>query len=260
MEPFVVLTGMHRSNTSMFAQILSASGIRLGASLVGPDAFNPYGHFEDQEIVDLHEEILEKHGCNWRVRRKRTFDVSPEDDQQFRKIIQQRQREADGVWGFKVPHATLLLPYWEQYIEAKFVLIFRNPAAVLRSLYRRVGKQIYYKPYYVLNCLHIYRIYNELVYECYQRNSSRSYLVCSDDLVESPGRVVEALGHKLDIPVTRPSDALIDRKVIGRSGGWYVERLVQWFATKPALQQCYQQLDEVCDTRHLRDARRAKAA
>ena len=261
MQPFIILTGMHRSNTSMFAQILANSGIRFGARLIGPDDYNPYGHFEDQELAYLHEEVLGDNGSNWRPWRKRQFNVTPEHASRFQSIIQSRQEDADGVWGFKVPHATLLLPYWESFENARFALIFRSPEMVLRSLFRRVGAQIYYKPYYVANCLRTYRIYNELLLECFHRNRERAYLVCSDDLVASPTTVVAGLGEKLQLPELRtPEENLIDRTVIGRTGGRYVELLVKLFSGGRALQQCYDALVQECDTSALVEDQRKLAA
>jgi hypothetical protein len=261
MQPFLILTGMHRSNTSMFGQILAQSGIRFGSSLVGPDQYNPYGHFEDQELVDLHEEVLASHGANWRPWKLREFPVSIDHATRFINIVQARQNDGDGVWGFKVPHATLLLPYWEEYDQAKFVLVFRSPEMVLRSLLRRVGAQIYYKPYYALNCLRTYQIYNELVLACYQRNRERAFLVNSDDLVASPSTVLAALSEKLDIPlVSEVRSDVVDRSVIGRRGGAYVEFLVRSFANGKTLQKCYADLDAACDTRAQRQTPTRQAA
>jgi hypothetical protein len=252
-QPFVVITGMHRSRTSMLAMMLAHSGIQFGGRVVGADLDNPHGYFEDQQLVDLHEEVLAANGCNWRPWRRRTFVVHDHFDERFRDIVNRRQASCNGVWGFKVPHATLLLPYWEQHENSRFVFIFRSPDMVLRSLYRRVGVQIYYKPHYILNCLRTYCIYNELILECYQQNRDRSYLVSSADLIASPSDVLNDLSVRLNLPVDgKLAKDLVDVSLVGNSANVYVEFLVHKFSARRDLQRCYAELDAVCDTRRLR--------
>jgi len=44
---FLILTGMHRSGTSLMASILQSAGVNVGKNLLEPDKRNPHGFFED---------------------------------------------------------------------------------------------------------------------------------------------------------------------------------------------------------------------
>ena len=55
----IIITGMHRSGTSLVAGILRTAGLHIGDKLLGPDDFNPRGFFEDKDFVNLQENILE---------------------------------------------------------------------------------------------------------------------------------------------------------------------------------------------------------
>src|SRR3954469_12288526 len=54
----VVITGMHRSGTSLVASYLSSLGVGLGDRLLAADARNPHGYFEDADFRELHGEML----------------------------------------------------------------------------------------------------------------------------------------------------------------------------------------------------------
>src|SRR3712207_4073700 len=54
----IILAGSHRSGTSLLGRYLMASGVNVGKTLLGPLPSNPYGHFEDLELVQLHERSL----------------------------------------------------------------------------------------------------------------------------------------------------------------------------------------------------------
>ena len=54
----VVVTGMHRSGTSLIASFLQALGVNLGDELIEADANNPHGYFEAKEVVRLHQQML----------------------------------------------------------------------------------------------------------------------------------------------------------------------------------------------------------
>ena len=46
----LVVTGMHRSGTSMVAAYLQQAGVSIGRNLIGPAPGNPRGHFEDRDF------------------------------------------------------------------------------------------------------------------------------------------------------------------------------------------------------------------
>ena len=54
----LVITGMHRSGTSLIAAILREAGVHLGDQLIGADTGNIRGHFEDVDFVQFHQTVL----------------------------------------------------------------------------------------------------------------------------------------------------------------------------------------------------------
>src|SRR5689334_14926006 len=56
----IIVTGMHRSGTSLTASLLSAAGVNMGGNLLPADAHNPDGYFEDVEFLELNRTILQQ--------------------------------------------------------------------------------------------------------------------------------------------------------------------------------------------------------
>lgn len=145
----VVILGMHRSGTSVTTNLLHQLGLRLDAELVPPAPDNPRGFWESRRIVDLHERLLATLRRSW----KDSLLLAPLPDrwwldpgiQPIRAAllsVVRSETQADGIWGFKDPRTARLLPLWrdifaEARVEPVWVLVFRHPAAVVRSLAAR---------------------------------------------------------------------------------------------------------------------------
>ena len=68
MEPkskVIAITGMHRSGTSLLANLLNQAGLSLGEKLLGPMDSNPKGHFEDYDFLKFHKELLAFNRQTW---------------------------------------------------------------------------------------------------------------------------------------------------------------------------------------------------
>ena len=63
----IVVLGMHRSGTSMFAEIISRLGFYTGETeeLLEPQEDNPKGFWERRDVVQLNDLILEEAGGSW---------------------------------------------------------------------------------------------------------------------------------------------------------------------------------------------------
>src|SRR5581483_7497589 len=67
-DPTIIcVLGMHRSGTSMVAQVLHALGLDLGPEehLMRPSSANPTGHWENEPITELNDALLERLGGSW---------------------------------------------------------------------------------------------------------------------------------------------------------------------------------------------------
>ncbi len=58
MSDQLIIAGFHRSGTSATAQLLRQAGLFIGDELLDANSSNPYGHFEDREIVTLYDQSL----------------------------------------------------------------------------------------------------------------------------------------------------------------------------------------------------------
>lgn len=133
----LIVAGFHRSGTSLVAQVLHRAGLFLGDDLIGAMPSNPFGHFEDRRVVQMHDGILADNGRNWQVDEPFIPVITPRRWQEMESIVTGR-RVAHSLWGFKDPRVCLFLPHWTAVMpDAKVVGIFRHPADTTRSLQRR---------------------------------------------------------------------------------------------------------------------------
>lgn len=63
----IIITGMHRSGTSLTAAILNDLGVYLGSNqeLMSAAADNPDGFYERWDVVRLNDALLKRAGANW---------------------------------------------------------------------------------------------------------------------------------------------------------------------------------------------------
>src|SRR5947199_9933449 len=103
---------MHRSGTSLLANLAARGGVDLGADLLPGGRGNRHGHFEDRDIVSFHERCLDRRGAA-AFRPPGSGDAvwSPEEESEARAIVDRHQsRSGGGPWGWKDPRTSLFLP------------------------------------------------------------------------------------------------------------------------------------------------------
>ncbi|MBW1793702.1 MAG: sulfotransferase [Deltaproteobacteria bacterium] len=139
----VIVLGMHRTGTSVLTRALAALGVHLGTHLMGGKEDNPKGFFEDQDVNDLTEEILEAMHCGW------DSLLVPQMSQELlehfltRAVNLIRQHFGDfSWWGLKDPRITRLLPFWQKVLSEAgvhpvYILANRHPLSVAASLEKR---------------------------------------------------------------------------------------------------------------------------
>jgi hypothetical protein len=139
----VAIVGMHRSGTSLLAQLLQRSGLYLGSEdrLFGPSPDNPDGYWEHTGFHNLNDSVLAALGGTW--------DAPPvvparweEDPRLAAPAAEARQLlgEFSGrkPWGWKDPRTSLTLSLWLELIpDLKVIICIRNPLEVACSVQRR---------------------------------------------------------------------------------------------------------------------------
>jgi len=198
----IVVAGFHRSGTSLLTQLLHKAGLFVGDELIGAMESNPFGHFEDRDIVELHDGILADNGLNWQVDQPFIPVITPRRWKQMETIVTER-RVAHSLWGFKDPRVCLFLPEWAHLMPGmKLVGIFRHPKDAIFSLQKRhmrdlvegVGPQDVHRRFFEIPDLglRMWLLYNELLAR-FVEDHPKSSILMSFDAVAGGVSVVTAL-------------------------------------------------------------------
>lgn len=150
----VCITGMHRSGTSLVANLLSGCGLYLGneEDLMPATVDNPKGYWENREFLVLNNEVLAELGGDWESP-PATHEGWPEEAR-FRPLRAKAELLLEKFaghepWGWKDPRTSLTLPFWmslnglrvpfwlDVAPKLKIVLCLRNPLEISRSLSTR---------------------------------------------------------------------------------------------------------------------------
>jgi hypothetical protein len=190
----LIIAGMHRSGTSLIASFIHHSGIDLGDDLVGPRKSNPYGHFEDAEILDFHRDILVREfGHPMWV--PAPPDLSEEDRHRADQLIAMRRHKPR--WGWKEPRTCLFLELWNGLLpDARFLFVVRHPLLVLDSLSRRT-KSKFYQFWKHNKFLKAWMTYNQECASFYHKHRDRCMLVDLEQVISDPAAFVETLSQWL---------------------------------------------------------------
>jgi hypothetical protein len=142
----LIVAGFHRSGTSLVCQLLHRAGLFLGYDLMGASFSNPYGHFEDIEIFDLHEQLLADNGQTWMISEPFLPVIAEYRWQEMERIIQRRNAEYN-LWGFKDPRVCSFMMIWKHLLpNSKTLLVYRHFSDTTYSLGRRQSAELLAKP------------------------------------------------------------------------------------------------------------------
>lgn len=140
----VIVLGMHRSGTSMTAGILKELGVSMGDRLYPASEWNPKGHYEDLDFLQLNNRILKAAGGHY-LRPPARADVRERGlafQEQIGSTIRAKQAP---LWGWKEPRTCLTIELYLPYLNNPyFIVCHRDARAVAASLKRRDGLTIGY--------------------------------------------------------------------------------------------------------------------
>ncbi|HSV40791.1 MAG TPA: sulfotransferase [Nocardioidaceae bacterium] len=134
----LIIAGFHRSGTSLLTQLLHSAGLFVGDRLLDAKPSNPYGHFEDRDVLRIHRQILRRHGDNWLTPdTPYAFHIGADHWEEMRKFVADRDQKHSN-WGFKDPRVCLFMGPWKYLMpDAKVVIVYRDPGECVRSLEAR---------------------------------------------------------------------------------------------------------------------------
>ncbi len=145
-RPVLIVCGMHRSGTSLAAELCGLLGYEFPADLMEPNVWNARGYFESRSLAKMHDEMLRSLGSSWWD--PRPFGEQWQDKPQLVAAWSEGKRlisdllEGDKPILIKDPRISRFLPLWLHFLEAhnvphQLLLVLRRPAEVANSLFAR---------------------------------------------------------------------------------------------------------------------------
>lgn len=144
-KPGVLLvSGFHRSGTSLTAQWLHRGGLPMGSALLPAHPSNPDGHFEDGRAVRFHESWLRRQGSDWLYHDEAFLMPDRRLNEDIEAYIADRDADTCGTWGLKDPRLILALPAWSPLLSLRMnlLLVVRHWAECLQSLAIRHSREL----------------------------------------------------------------------------------------------------------------------
>ena len=141
MKKAILVLGMHRTGTSAVAGFIHALGACVGKNLMIPTRDNEKGYYENLDVYNLNQYILEKSGSSWDD--IDTLELKDNFQTIIKYVIEVVFRE-EPVILIKDPRICLLLPLYIEALtslsyEIHYVRAVRNIDATVKSLVKRDG-------------------------------------------------------------------------------------------------------------------------
>ncbi|MBQ3544325.1 MAG: hypothetical protein IJA34_04980 [Lachnospiraceae bacterium] len=167
MKNIYFILGMHRSGTSLTAQILEKMGVWFGEEewLLPANKGNPRGYYELKRLVEINDLWLAENNLTWKSIGKieNTSIIVKESINDFKKDYLNNDNMA-----IKDPRLSLLWKKWGELIEDNIrgITVVRNPFEVAKSLEQRDDMDLEYAYclwyYYNWKCLQFSLEYDNL--------------------------------------------------------------------------------------------------
>ncbi|MEK9512483.1 sulfotransferase [Limnospira fusiformis PMC 851.14] len=203
----LIMTGMHRSGTSLTASLLQSAGLHVSRRLMQGTEFNPKGYFENIDFFEFHLDLLRSQGVNidgWTL--QENLDVPDEFIDKANAIVD--KNSLSHIWGWKEPRTTLFLDFWAELLpDAKFLFIYRSPWDVIDSLYRRGDEIFRNQPELAVK---YWIFYNQKVLDFYNKYGDKCLLANIETIVKYQDKYVAEINQKFGINLTNPSPAVYD--------------------------------------------------
>lgn len=248
----LIITGMHRSGTSMITSYLKECGLSLGDRLLIGNEDNPKGYFEDVDFLSMQQNIMhdatEKGTGGWK-------DVGFSEDDFFDKsvlsnykkkaqeLVEQKQLKSNEIWGWKDPRTSLLLDFWEGIIpEAKYLLIYRNPWEVKSSLLKLGRSELDNNPEYAYK---IWMQYNKAIIEFYKKHPEKCLLISANGFLNYPEELANKINQKFNWELIKPiTNEFYSLKLFNANNNF---KFLEECLSNAEVMALNQQLDEFAD-------------
>jgi glycosyltransferase involved in cell wall biosynthesis len=144
----LLVLGMHRNGTSAFTRVFNVLGADLPRNLLGPTFSNEAGHWESNDLLAIHEDLLSSVGSKWDDWRAidPNWYSSPAAEEYKLRLLKQLQQDFSESRFFVVkdPRICRFVPLWRDVLQrfgadTHVVISVRDPIEVGDSLQRRDG-------------------------------------------------------------------------------------------------------------------------
>lgn len=222
----VIILGSGRSGTSMVAGLLAKSGYFMGEYLWSARQSNPKGFFEDKEINQINEDLLDPiapkrfkffgkeffrdrplYWDRWLTKIALDKKIPPPSNSLIQRMCKATQNTP---FCFKDPRFSYTLPVWRPFLkDAVYVCVFRHPANTAKSILKECRDVERLRKTLTFSFTHALKVwefmYNHIL-EFHQYEGKWLFLHY-DQVVYKQGadRLQEFTGAKLDYSIIDPS-------------------------------------------------------
>lgn len=205
----LIIVGMHRSGTSFTASLLQKAGLNIGSDLLGTGVGNELGHFENEDFLTFHKNVLLTKNQNpdgWSQNK-----IEHLNDQEQTDLLKIIQSNTTSQWGWKEPRTTLFLDIYKKIIpNAYYLFVYRNPWEVVDSLFRRsTDNELLKSP---LSTINNWEFYNKIVLDFYKNNIENSLLVDIETVMQKCNTVIELINSKFNFELIEIADTLFEKE------------------------------------------------
>ena len=199
-KPSIILVlGMHRSGTSLVAQMVAKWGANMGNDLMPANQFNQEGYWEFNPLVNLHDKMLAYTGHTW---------YAPPENNNILHLLNVFGDEAralvaemdagQSIWCWKDPRMVLFLPFWKEILkdrELLYIITYRNPLSVADSLKKRDN-------ILTITAVALWEIYNLKVFEALN-SSDVCFFAQYEKLIDKPDELNKRLLDFLNVQLQK---------------------------------------------------------
>ena len=131
----LIITGMHRSTTSLVTQWLQRCGLFIGERFIGSGLGNARGRVEDFDFLKMHDLLLRKrHSSTTGLVYRPIRQLTCEEVEALKALVEARNKEHD-EWGWKDARTCLFLDVYERILPFAFYLVIvRDYTATINSM------------------------------------------------------------------------------------------------------------------------------
>lgn len=207
----LIITGMHRSGTSLTASFLQTLGVNVGDRLYAANRANQKGYFEDVDFLEFQRQVLQA-SCDrndpgwadwgWTESERLNKENFANYTQAAQALIATRAN-SQTLWGWKDPRTSLMLDFWHDLLpQARYLLVYRFPWDVADSILRLNEPIFQAHPDYAIRT---WQFYNQQLLDFYIRHRDRCLLVSVNGFLKDTSRLVELVQNRFSLSLNTGS-------------------------------------------------------